>query len=720
MGTNTRRNRCACGLVGLSTLIGLSACGAGSDDAASGDARPTPSALSQAPLNVVLVTMDTTRADALGCYGQRLPSSPRIDRLAAAGVRFEQVVASSPSTLPSHASILTGKQPYAHGVRSNSGYVLAEANVTLAEMLESEGYRTGAEIATQVIASHTKLDQGFDHYRDPSSFDVDRKVVKALYEGGPDRLELPERPAEDITRRGIEFLRANRDRKFFLWLHYFDPHRLHAPPELFRARIPGSPYHAEILYTDYHIGRIASEITRLGLRDQTLLVLTADHGEGLGQHEEHTHSYFVYDSTMRVPLIFWGAKGVPRGQVVSPLVRTVDITPTILDLLGLPPRLDAQGVSLRPLLAGGAGAPELTGYGESIEFLTTFGTAILRFVREEQWKYIHKVNPELFDVRADPDELHNLAARHPEIVERLRSRLRELIASAPDRPEGAEVATDGEMLAQLAALGYVGASTAPEIEDELAALELRGDDPASKAEAMQRFAKAHGNMSAKQYEPAEAAFRSLWEAHPESTPLINGLIEALTQLERYDEAVPLLRRAIELDPEFQSFYLLLASMTAKQGNVAEAEALLRTAMDMDSCGIKPRIQLANLLASETRYAEQLAILDAGIEQCGGSAATAFRNDYAYVLASCPDERFRDGPRALEIARQVVAEGKGAHPTYLDTLAAAYAEVGQFEKAVETSRTAIALLQSRDMPEEAVASFRSNLEHYEAGRPVREH
>jgi arylsulfatase A-like enzyme/Flp pilus assembly protein TadD len=721
MGTNTRRNRCAGGLVGLSIAISLSACGAGSDEpAVLGDGRQAPSEAPQAPLNVVLITMDTTRADGLGCYGQPLPSSPQIDRLAADGVRFEQVVTSSPSTLPSHASILTGKQPYAHGARSNAGYVLADGNVTLAEILAAEGHRTGAEIATQVIASHTKLDQGFHHYRDPLSFDVQRKAVTPVGESGPERIELPERPAEEITRRGIEFLRSHRDRRFFLWLHYFDPHRILAPPKLFRDRIPASPYHAEILYADYHIGRVASELTRLGLRDRTLLVLTGDHGEGMGQHGEETHTYFVYDSTMRVPLILWGAKLLPRGQVISTLVRTVDIAPTVLDLLGLPPRQDVQGVSLRPLLEGDTADLKLTGYGESIESLATFGTAILRFVREGNWKYIHKVDPELYDVRADPDELSNLASRHPEVVERLRSRLKELIASAPDRPQGAEVATDGEMLAQLAALGYVGASTAPEIEDELAALELTGDDPVSKAEAMRLFAKAHGHMVARQYERAEQILRPLWEAHPDSAPLIHGLVEVLNQLERYDEAIPLLRRAIELDPGFQNFYLLLATMTEKKGEVSEAEALLRTAMDMDACGIKPRIRLANLMASETRYAEQLAILDAGIEQCSGSTATAFRNDYAYVLASCPDERFRDGPRALEIAQQVVAEGKGAHPTYLDTLAAAYAEVGQFEKAVETSRKAIALLQNRDMPEEAVASFRNNLEHYEAGRPVRQH
>jgi tetratricopeptide (TPR) repeat protein len=226
-------------------------------------------------------------------------------------------------------------------------------------------------------------------------------------------------------------------------------------------------------------------------------------------------------------------------------------------------------------------------------------------------------------------------------------------------------------------------------------------------------------LSAKQYDKAEQTLRPLWEAHPDSAPLIHDLIEALSKLGRDAEAIPLLRRGIELDPGFQDFYLLLATMTERQGDVAEAEALLRTAMEMDPCGVEPRIGLAHLVGSQQRYAEQLAILDAGIQRCEGAAVAGFRNDYAYVLASCPDERFRDGSRALRMARQAVAEGHGAHPAYLDTLAAAYAEVGQFDKAVETSRKAIALLQSREMPDEVIASFQSNLDHYEAGRPVRE-
>jgi choline-sulfatase len=696
-------------LIGLLGALGL-ACGCDRE-------RPEPGA--DAPLNVVLVTMDTTRADALGCYGQALPSSPHLDGLAAEGVRFAQVVTSSPSTLPSHATILTGKQPYAHGARSNSAYVVAESNLTLAEVFRQHGYSTGAEIAAQVIGSRTHLDQGFDHYRDLDDFDIERKTVPTGDPDRPDRLELPERPAEDITRRGIEFLRAHRDRPFFLWLHYYDPHRWHFPPERFLRRIPDSPYHAEILYVDDGIGRIASEITRLGMRGRTLLLVTADHGEGNGEHGEETHSYFVYDTTMRVPLILWGADLLPRGRVVQPLVRTVDIAPTLVDLAGLPPLPDVQGVSLRPLLAAGAPDPMLTGYGESIEHLVTFGTSILRFVRQGRWKYIHKVHPELFDVVDDPGELHDLAGQHPETVERLRARLRELVAAAPPRAEGAEVVMDEERLAQLAALGYVGSTGAPEIGDEVAALAVEGTDPASLTREIQQVAEAYGYMKSERFEEAVAILRPLREAYPQSTVLIYALISSLNRLERYDEAIPLLHEAIRLDPDFPNFYLLLAGMNEERGNVAEAETLTRTALGLDPCGIAPRVRYANLLGSQQRFTEQLAVLQEGIEQCEKASATAFRNDYAYLRATCADERIRDGAEALRIAREVAAVGGAAHPSYLDTLAAAYAEVGDFANAVEASRRAIALLRNRDVSDESIEPFARNLALYEAGQPVRE-
>ena len=705
--------------LGLILLVASGASGAGCGGESDRSGPAGRGAAASAPLNVLLITLDTTRADALGCYGQPLAASPQIDRLATEGVRFDQVVTSAPSTLPAHASILTGKQPYAHGVRSNMGYVLAAGNETLAEALGRHGYQTAAEIAAPVIGSRTQLDQGFDHYRDLDAYDVVRKFATIPGPTGPEPLEFIERAADDITRRGLEFLRAGHDRPFFLWLHYFDAHQSYLPPQLYLQQVPESPYHAEIRFIDHNVGRIASELVRLGLRDQTLVVITADHGEGLGEHGEHSHSFFVYDGTMRVPLIFWGADAVPRGRVVTSLVRTIDIAPTILDLVGVPPLAEAQGVSLRALLAGDRSDLALTGYGESIEFRTTFGSAILRFVRDGDWKYIHKVEPELFDVRADPGERDNLASRHPEVVDQLRSRLHLLIAEAPPRPEGAEVPIDRETLAQLAALGYAGATTVVPIEDEAATLTLAGADPVSLTDAIVRMSRAQGDMKLRRYDSAAKAFGGLWKEHPESTAVLYGLIRALLGLDRDDQAIPLLRRGIQLDPGFGDFYFLLGSRLRAKGEVAEAGPVLREAVDLEPCRLGPRVELANLLAAEQRYAEQFALLDAGISRCQGEVREGFRNDYAYALATCHEERFRDGARAVKIAREIIEAEGGTQPNYLDTLAAAHAEVGEFDQAIETSRRAIAILRNREISDQVIASFESNLERYEAGQPVRE-
>jgi arylsulfatase A-like enzyme len=280
------------------------------------------SAAVSGPLNVLVVTLDTTRADALGAYGQSLPVSPRIDAMAADGVLFEQAVASVPSTLPSHSTLFTGKQPYAHGVRSNGGYRLSDANLTLAEVLRTRGYRTHAEIAAPVLASKTQLDQGFDDYRDPKA---SRSILELLDRNRGGWLGGAQRPADEISRNGIEFLRESVGSPFLLWLHYFDPHVPHDPPEPFKSQVPASDYHAEIRRADHHVGLVLDELERLGLRERTIVVLTADHGEGLDEHDEETHSFFVYDTTMRVPLVFWGAAAIPRGRRVASLVRLVDV-----------------------------------------------------------------------------------------------------------------------------------------------------------------------------------------------------------------------------------------------------------------------------------------------------------------------------------------------------------------------------------------------------------
>jgi arylsulfatase A-like enzyme len=667
--------------------------------------------------NVVLITMDTTRADALGAYGQPAESSPQFDRLASEGVLFEQVVTSSPETLPSHASIFTGKQPYSHGTRSNAGHVLPEENVTLAEALRSRGYRTHAEVAAPVIGRHTKLDQGFDQYRDFTSPGIAVKTIER--ENGsenPVRVRVPERPAEDITRRGLEFLRANQDGPFFLWLHYFDPHALYEAPPTF-AQLLARPYLAEVRYVDDQIGRVTAEIVRLGLKDRTLVVLTSDHGEGLGDHDEDSHACFVYDSVMRVPLVFWGPEALVAGRRISSLVRTIDIAPTILDLLEMPPLPEIQGTSLRPLLTGTVPDLQLTAYGETRELRNLFGASILRFVREGDWKYIHKVEPELYDVRNDPGESNNLASAHPEIVDALRSRLRGLIAEAPAAPAGASIAIDAETRSRLNALGYAGAAT-DAVDDELATLEVGDPDPTTLTGDVRAFIDGWGYVREERPDLARAEFERVWATQPESAPVLLGLVTALKMTHKNGELlIPLLRRGIELDPEFTPYTLDLARLLQATGHAEEAEGTLRRAVERHPCEELPRIELANLLHAQKRHTEQLAVLEVGIEACPG--AIGFVNDYAYALATSPADEIRNGPRALELAKRAVARTRGERPSLLDTLAAAYAEVGDFENAVASSRRALLLLESQGASEQVVAAFRRNLASFEAGLPVRE-
>jgi arylsulfatase A-like enzyme len=682
-------------------LLAAAAIACGRQEAPEPETRPS----------VVVITLDTARADALGTYGQQLPTSPRIDRMAAEGVLFEQVVASAPSTFPSHATIFTGQQPYSHGVRSNSGYRLSEANTTLAEVLRQNGYRTGAEIAAPVLKREQRLDQGFDVYRDP-------RAVQSVLEAAADSLERPsrrnERDAVDVTARGLEFLRENAERPFLLWLHYFDPHHPHQPPPAFRI-VFADPYFGEIRHVDAQIGRVLDEIERLGLRSRTLVVLTADHGDGRGEHGEETHSFFIYDSTIRVPLVLWGA-GLPRGVRVRSLVRLVDVTPTVLDLLGLPALADVQGQSLRPLLESPAEDLRLTGYGESIEVLTNFGADVLRFVRVGNWKYIHKLEPELFDVGADPGETRNLASQYPERVESLRERLEQLIAAAPPKPDDAEVALDSETLAQLEALGYVGGAAPSELHDELATLELSGPDPVSRTEDIRNLSIAQGELLVGDLVKAELLHGQLLARNPDSVTVLYGLTRALIGLERYSEAAPLLRRMVELEPKSALNRLTLGQTLVQSGELEEAESALRQALVLDDCAVMARLHLSELMRAGDRFAEQRAVLEQGDDACLHSVIV--RNALAFALATSPDEDLRDGARALSLAEVIVTETRGEHPDYVDTLAAAYAEAGDFERAVAEQRRAIAMIEGEDLPDDVRRSFERHLAVYEAGGALR--
>jgi arylsulfatase A-like enzyme len=664
------------GLALLVLLAGfLSACDEPVKDgpgAAGSDTPRTP--------NLLLITLDTTRADALGAYGQRLPASPHIDALAREGVLFEQATTSNPETLPAHATLLTGKWPFRHGVRSNGGGGLALENETLAEHLEGYGYRTAAEVAAPVLDRRTQIGQGFDEFTDVGSPGV---AVRHFLKGDQRAEAEKVRPGSDITDRGLGFLRENRDRKFFLWLHYFDPHSPYDPPEEFRTRIPDSDYHAEVAFADHQIGRLVTALADLGLQDDTLIVVMADHGEGRGDHAERGHSMFVYQATMRVPLVFSGLPVLAAGRRIDAPVRSVDVVPTVLDLLGLPPLESIDGVTLRPLITGEAADLELTGYGEAKGFSTLFPMSMLRFVREGRWKYIHKVEPELYDLSADPEELDDRIASHPEVAERLLASLEAMLSVAGSAPVAASEMLSEEAKQQLMALGYVDEDPSATAGAERDTLQLHGPDPRDMIADAATVIDALAMIARSEFLPAIERLGPVYERSPDSTRVASLLTGALLAVGRDDEALE----------------LMLANF------------------DQLPCSTQRQATLDRLLRERRRLEDLARVLRHGAEHCEDDLPNL--NNYAWLLATSTAPELRDGPKAVGIMNRLLAGQGDRTPVGLDTLAAAHAESGDFEQAIRLQTEVVEAAGAGDLPAPVQAGRVRRLEAYRAGEPIRD-
>jgi arylsulfatase A-like enzyme len=358
-------------------------------------------------LNVLLVTIDTLRADALGAYGHPQAATPWIDRLAEAGVRFEHAYAHNVVTLPSHANILSGRYPLEHGLRDNSGFRFPRELETLATLLEARGYRTGAFISAFPLDSQFGLARGFEVYED-SFVNVDTK---------PDFL-VQERRGEETVALARRWLEAPAEGPFFCWVHVFEPHFPYEPPPDIAARFPAQPYLGEVAASDAALGPLLEQVIEAGPQGRTLVVLTSDHGEALGEHGERTHGLFAYEGTIRIPLILFAPRLLRPGVVVEP-VRHVDLLPTILDALGASVPEGLPGRSLLPLAAGAPG-PTSPIYFESLSANLNRGWAPLHGVLRDRLKLIDLPIPELYDLASDPGESRNLASSRPETVEAMR------------------------------------------------------------------------------------------------------------------------------------------------------------------------------------------------------------------------------------------------------------------------------------------------------------
>jgi arylsulfatase A-like enzyme len=397
--------------------------------------RPAPS--------VLIITLDTTRADRLSPYGFMNVSLPHLERLAREGVVFDQATSVAPLTLPAHASLFTGWLPPRHGVRDNADPALADTQTTLAETLKMRGFRTGAFVGSAVLDADRGLEQGFDEYSEVPAPSQSAAAAR-------------QRRANAVVDDALRWLEQVSGSPYLLWVHLYDAHLPYDPPAPYASIYGHNPYVGEIAFADSQIGRLLAAVDARGETDRTIVVVVGDHGESLGDHGEQDHGVFIYESVLRVPLIVRAPAIAPRR--VGAVVRITDVMPTVLDLLGIPaPRTD--GVSLLTLLAGARDTLDLEAYAES-EYPRRLGWSPLRALRDRRYKLIDAPRPELYDLDRDPFEERNVHGERQATAAAMSRRLQELVQSRPSI--GVEpVPIPSHVAEELAALGYVSRSRPP-------------------------------------------------------------------------------------------------------------------------------------------------------------------------------------------------------------------------------------------------------------------
>jgi len=529
--------------------------------------------------DVVLITIDTLRADAVGFAGNARVETPALDRLAAAGRVFDDAHAHSVVTLPSHTNILTGLYPYQHGVRDNSGFVLRPQVPTLATLLKRAGYATGAFVAAFPLDSRYGLSRGFDVYDESFPRGSD-----------PAEFVMAERRGDQVVAAAVAWWNGQRGKRRFLWVHLYDPHAAYTPPEPFASRYRDNPYLGEVAAADSFLAPLLQPFAA-GKEPAALLVVTADHGEALGDHGELTHGLFAYEATLKVPLVVWGA-GVAPGRDGRP-ARHVDIVPTVLAYLGLqaPPELPG-----RSLLAASEGRPE--SYFEALSTSLNRGWAPLRGLLRERRKLIDLPLPELYDLASDPGEKKNLYAVDRRTAHALRAALPRAAAWPP--PKGA---VSAEEEARLRSLGYA-AGAAPAKAAYGAA-----DDPKTLIGIDQRLHQVVDAYSRRRYEEAAALARQVIAERPDLAEAYEQEALALRQLERHGEAIAALQNALRHGVDRESIRRQLGLALSEAGRSREAVAVLEPLAPSPYADPATLNALGIALSDAGRHGDALAVLE---------------------------------------------------------------------------------------------------------------
>jgi choline-sulfatase len=522
-----------------------------------------PALNSQVPnlrkLNLVLVTIDTLRADRLGCYGYSKIETPNLDQLARKGVLFENAVTHTPLTAPSHASLFTGLYPTVHGVRDTGGFILSSSHLTIAEILRRQGWDTAAFVGSSVLKKHFGFNHGFAVYDDEMPPDP-RKLAA----------EYAERRAGVVVDRAVRWLASLHHTPFFLWVHVFDPHSPYNPPSPFREKYRARPYDGEVAYTDRQLGRLLTAVAKKSSPENTLIAVLSDHGESLAEHGEYTHGVFLYDSTLRIAFLLSGP-GVPAGLRVKPQARAIDLLPTVLELMGGKAPPSVQGASLVSTFKGKEAAA--WSYEESLYPKINMGWAELRGIRTNHWKYIRAPKPELYDLTKDPAETTNVIASHPLEVQQLEANLK-AVSSGVEKVETR--LADQRTLSQLKSLGYLGGSSGNEHR-----LTGKGIDPKDRVDVLKSLYLA---VSPDAKVPATqhiALLRKALAEDPDNPTVYFHLGDEYGKASRPGEAMKLYSQAIHNGLRNAWLYSRLGYLYLRQGNKDEAIAAYETASQLN-------------------------------------------------------------------------------------------------------------------------------------------
>ena len=654
--------------------------------------------------NLLLVTFDTTRADHIGCYGHEMASTPTLDSLARDGALFERCFAPAPLTLPSHSTLLTGFQPYTHGARNNGTHKLGADVLSIAERLKEEGFSTGAVISSFVLDSRFGLDSGFDTYDDDLSGGT-----------GQGNFGFAETIAEDTTRRALEWLERRGTERWFLWIHYFDPHSDYSAPEPFGSRFARSPYDGEIAYTDDMFGDVIEHLRSRGELEETLVVVTSDHGEALGEHGENTHGLFIYDATTHVPLIM-SHPGLPGDRRIPDVVGLVDIAPTAFDLLGVAYGSAFDGRSFASvLLSKDATIEPRPAYSESIFPRVGFGWAELRALRGENWRYVRAPRPELYDIERDPGELDDLSGVAPE---RLARRAAELSAILPEKEvetysrDGGEM--DPEVEELISALGYAGSDLSGDSMDGGLA------DPKDKLSDLRLLREAEAEIAYGREAEAEAMYRRLIATNPNSVDARNPLADLLWRMGKLREAVEVQREIVRLpgvksanfaalaalehqlgvgdvattlqlakacDPRDPAPWVLEGSLIHGSEDPEAALAAYQTALRIDSKFAKAWIGICEIEASRRNLPEALAAADQALDCDPSIHAPWFHKGSMLAASGKHREAIRCFTRASEIDPDHLQTRQGLTILH-NTLGQKGLAIQQLGQAVRIDRAAV--------------------------------